>query len=420
MTLTLSPTATSLMDYFATVRRQTRRLCEPLSPEDHVVQPIVDVSPPKWHLGHTSWFFETLILETYLPGYRVYDRALHFIFNSYYESQGPKILRSKRGNLTRPSVEEVLAYRDYIDEHMEKLMEREGLPEEARELIVLGLNHEQQHQELLLTDLKYILGTNPLFPIYQEQESAPQQIAREANWLKVNEGVYEIGFDGEGFCYDNELSAHKVYVQDFEIMDRLVTTSEYLEFMEAGGYEDYQWWLSEGWEWAKQLDEKAPLYWFRKDEQWYQYTLHGLQPVDPNLPITHISYFEADAFAKWKGYRLPTEQEWETACRQYAPSLPGNANLVDQGRMHPTACSDPDDFQFWGHAWEWTGSAYLPYPDFPKLDGALGEYNGKFMINQMVLRGGSCATPASHIRLSYRNFFHTDKQWQFTGIRLAR
>ncbi len=420
MILMPSPTATSLQEHFATVRRQTRRLCEPLSPEDHVVQPIVDVSPPKWHLGHTSWFFETLVLEKYLPDYQVYDRALHFIFNSYYESQGPKILRSRRGNLTRPSVEEVLAYRDYVDEHMDKLMEREDLPEAAQELIVLGLNHEQQHQELLLTDLKYILGTNPLFPVYQEQKPAPQQAAREANWLPVKEGVYEVGFDGEGFCYDNELSAHKVYLRDFEILDRLVTTGEYLEFMEAGGYEDYQWWLSEGWEWAKQLDEKAPLYWFRKDGQWWQYSLHGLKPVDPNLPITHISYFEADAFAKWKGYRLPTEQEWETACRQYAPSLPGNANLVDQGRMHPAVCVDPDDYQLWGHAWEWTGSAYLPYPDFPKLDGALGEYNGKFMINQMVLRGGSCATPASHIRLTYRNFFHTDKQWQFTGIRLAR
>lgn len=420
MTLTPASPATSLSEHYQHVRRQTRKLCDPLKPEDHVVQPIVDVSPPKWHLGHTTWFFETLILEEYLPDYAVYDRSLHFIFNSYYESQGPRILRSKRGNLTRPTVEEVLAYRDYVDEHMDRLINLEGLPQAAKDLVILGLNHEQQHQELLLTDLKYILGNNPMFPVYLEDRADQDESARPFNWLNMEEGVYKIGYEGSGFCYDNELSTHKVYLQPFELMDRLVTVGEYLEFMEAGGYDQYQWWLSEGWEWVKQLEEKAPLYWFKKEDGWYQYTLHGLRPVNPNLPVTHISYFEADAFAKWKGYRLPTEQEWEVACRQYTPTLPARANLVDLEIGHPSVCSDPKDYQFWGHAWEWTGSAYLPYPNFPKLDGALGEYNGKFMINQMVLRGGSCATPASHIRLTYRNFFHTDKQWQFTGIRLAR
>ncbi len=411
----------TLASSYPRIRQQTVNLCQPLQPEDHVAQPIVDVSPPKWHLGHTTWFFETMVLARHLDGYRHFDERLNFFFNSYYESQGPRIQRSHRGNITRPSLNRIHAYRAYVDEHMQGLMQREDLPHSVQELIVLGLQHEQQHQELLVTDLKFILGSNPLFPAYQEYVAAPTEVrARAAGFIPFPEGVYEMGYRGQDFCYDNELGPHKVYLHEFELMDRLVTNGEYLEFMEAGGYAQFQYWLEEGWAWVQELEEKAPLYWYRQDGQWFAFTLGGLRPIDPNQPVTHISYYEADAYARWRGLRLPTEQEWEAACRILQPEVPENGNFVERGAFHPAACSDPKDFQLLGHTWEWTGSAYLPYPGYPRLEGALGEYNGKFMINQMVLRGGSCATPQSHIRISYRNFFHPDKRWQFTGIRLAR
>lgn len=425
--MTLNPNLTqvnNLLDQYRRIRHQTEEICAPLELEDYNVQPIVDVSPPKWHLGHVTWFFENFILVEQLEGYQRYDERLNWFFNSYYESQGPRILRSNRGNMTRPTVKTVYQYRAHVDKYMQQLLhsfEDGFVPKELANLIVIGLQHEQQHQELLVTDLKYILGTNPLYPTYVEAEVASSSPVSEAKFLPIPEGVYEIGYDGTGFCWDNELSVHKVYLQDFEIQDRLVTNGEFLEFMQAGGYENHEYWLSEGWEWAKQLDIKAPLYWYEKNGEWYNYTLQGLQKVNPDLPVTHVSYFEADAYAQWKGMRLPTEAEWEVACRKlHNNTIPENGNFLETNNFHPIARQSESDYQLLGSVWEWTSSAYLPYPNYPRFKGALGEYNGKFMINQMVLRGGSCATPLSHIRITYRNFFQTDKRWQFTGFRLAK
>jgi ergothioneine biosynthesis protein EgtB len=418
--LTIIETETTLLQQYRAVRAQSEKICAPLHPEDFVVQPITDVSPPKWHLGHMTWFFENFILAEHFENYKIFDERLNYIFNSYYESQGPRILRSNRGNITRPGVETILAYRRYVDEHMEQLLQT-PLNQEVQDFITIGLHHEQQHQELLMTDIKYILGTNPMFPVYSKAEIGSGKAEIEnAGWLKFDEGIYEIGYQGDGFCFDNELGVHKVLLQDFAIQDRLVTNGEYLEFMQAGGYEHFEYWLSEGWEWAKQLDIKAPLYWYEQNGKWYQYTLGGLCEVNPDEPVTHVSYFEADAFARWRGLRLPTEFEWEVACQLTQNGILEEANFLESGYHHPIAQQHEQDTQMLGNAWEWTGSAYLPYPDYPRLKGALGEYNGKFMVNQMVLRGGSCATPRSHIRPTYRNFFQTDKRWQFTGFRLAK
>jgi ergothioneine biosynthesis protein EgtB len=411
-----------LLIRYQQIRKQSLDICAPLQREDYVVQPTLDVSPPKWHLGHVTWFFENFILADHLPDYRHFNRELNYYFNSYYESQGPRILRSNRGNMTRPALEIVLEYRAYVDRHMEQWLEQyreEEMPAELQHLLIIGLQHEQQHQELLLTDIKYILGTNPLHPAYTKAGKQPSGQVSPSEFITVQEGIYQIGYQGDGFCWDNELGVHKVYLHEYAIQDRLVTNGEYLEFMEAGGYEQFEHWLSEGWEWAKQLEVKAPLYWYRQEDGWQQYTLAGMQNIDPNLPVTHISYYEADAYARWRGMRLPTEFEWEVACRHLYDGVPKAGNWLESGQFHPTAQTSPDDHQMLGHVWEWTGSAYLPYPRYPRLAGALGEYNGKFMVNQMVLRGGSCATPVSHIRPTYRNFFQTDKRWQFTGIRLA-
>ena len=411
---------TTLVEEYLKVRAQSLRICTWLEPEDFVVQPVADVSPPKWHLGHTTWFFENFILAEHYQGYRRFDERLNYIFNSYYESQGPRILRSNRGNISRPDVDTILAYRRYVDAHMEQLLEQPLSPE-VHDFITIGLHHEQQHQELLVTDIKYILGTNPFFPTYVESAlPGPQESAVAAQWLHFDAGLYTIGHQGAGFCFDNELGAHQVYLPDFQIQNQLITNGEYLAFMQAGGYQRFEYWLSEGWEWAKNLDVPAPLYWYEKDGVWQHYTLGGLRPVALHEPVTHISYFEADAYARWRGLRLPTELEWEVACRTLYAELPGRSNFLENGHWHPVAPQDATDTQFFGNVWEWTGSAYLPYPGFPQLKGALGEYNGKFMVNQMVLRGGSCATPRSHIRATYRNFFQTDKRWQFTGIRLAK
>lgn len=366
-------------------------ICEPLEIEDYVPQPVAFVSPPKWHLAHSTWFFETFILKNYKPDYQVFHDDFNYLFNSYYNNVGDRVLRTDRGNMTRPSVEKVYAYRQYVDQHMEDLLDTLEDPE-ALKLIELGLHHEQQHQELLVTDIKYILGHNPTFPVYSHEQSLSDARNRQSGWLSVEEGVYNVGYAGDGFCFDNELGRHKVYIQPFEINKSLVTNAEYLEFMQAGGYTDFNLWLDEGWSWVKENEIKAPMYWHRINGEWHTYTLAGLEKLDPDAVLSHVSYYEAAAFAQWKGLRLPTEFEWEVA-----------ADQLD-----------------WGQRWEWTNSAYLPYPGFTKAAGAVGEYNGKFMVNQMVLRGASVATSPKHSRKSYRNFFHAPERWQFTGIRLVK
>ena len=379
----------TFLNQYRAVRAHSEALCAPLGPEDYVVQPIVDVSPPKWHLGHTTWFFETFLLRPHLPGYAIFDPAYDYVFNSYYETIGARVVRTDRGNLSRPTVADVYRYRHHVDEAMARLLA--ALPAELHDVILLGLNHEQQHQELLLTDIKYILGHNPLLPAYrvgaEDETTAPASPP-----VRLAAGLYQIGHEGDGFCFDNELGRHTVYLHEAELAGALVTNGEYQEFIEAGGYTNFRPWHAEGWEWVKANHVQAPLYWHHLGGAWHCYTLGGLAPVDPAAPVTHVSYYEAAAYAAWRGARLPTEQEWEAA----APRLQ------------------------WGARWEWTESAYLPYPGFQKAPGAIGEYNGKFMVSQMVLRGASGATPAGHSRLTYRNFFHPPLRWQFTGIRLAR
>ena len=380
-----------LLAKYKKIRRHSELVCSPLETEDYVVQPIADVSPPKWHLGHTTWFFETFILVPNFSGYKEFNAQYNFVFNSYYETVGARVLRTDRGNLSRPSVSDIYAYRTYVDRQMEIFLDQSVLSDELAAVLELGLNHEQQHQELLLTDIKYILGHNPLFPVYKEMEKEVQ-FSGDAAFVSMAEGIYDIGFNGTGFSFDNESGRHKRYLEAFEIAASLVTNGEYLQFMKEGGYENFNWWHSEGWEWVKLQQAKAPLYWHFIDEKWMYYTLGGLEDIDPFAAVCHVNYYEASAFAAWKGMRLPTEEEWEAACGHFK----------------------------WGERWEWTASAYLPYPRYTKKPGAIGEYNGKFMVNQMVLRGGSDATPEGHTRASYRNFFHPKHQWQFSGIRLVR
>lgn len=386
-----------LLESYIRVRDRSLTICEPLEIEDYVLQPIVDVSPPKWHLGHTTWFFETFILIPHHFNYQPFDPNYNFIFNSYYENVGARIIRTDRGNLSRPTVTEVKAYRYYVDEAMSHFLSEDVLADEVKEVFILGLNHEQQHQELLITDIKYILGHNPLFPPYN-QDSLYQDIlstepaAVSTNDVSIEAGIYEIGFKGEGFCFDNELKQHKVYVEDYTLSGDLVTNGEYLEFMNDGAYSDFAHWHADGWEWVKSNHISAPLYWYKFHNKWQNYTLSGLKPIKEDEPVCHISYYEAAAFAAWKKTRLPTEAEWEIAADGLA----------------------------WGKRWEWTESAYLPYPGFKKAPGAIGEYNGKFMINQMVLRGASVATSPNHSRKTYRNFFQAPLRWQFTGIRIIK
>jgi len=382
----------TLLKAYNTVRQRSEQICKPLKTEDYVVQPVVDVSPPKWHLGHTTWFFETFILKPNLKDYKEFDPDYNFVFNSYYETIGARVIRTDRGNLSRPGVEDVYIYRAYVDAAMQQLLNEE-VKTELQELIVLGLNHEEQHQELLWTDIKYILGHNPLFPAYDaDMDIAGSKENGATKFVEIENGIYEIGYNGNGFYFDNELERHKVYLQDFSISQTLVTNGEYLEFINAGGYTDFRFWHSEGWDWVKNNQIQNPLYWHNIDGEWHHYTLAGLKPVEPTATLCHISYYEASAFAAWKGMRLPTEFEWEVASEHFD----------------------------WGKRWEWTNSAYLPYPGFKKAEGAIGEYNGKFMINQMVLRGASEVTPPGHSRNTYRNFFHPYLRWQYTGIRLVK
>lgn len=379
-----------LLHSYQKVRERTVRICLPLQIEDYVVQPVVDVSPPKWHLGHTTWFFETLVLKPFLKGYQEYDANYNYIFNSYYESLGSRVVRTDRGNLSRPTVQDIYHYRQHVDEAMTSLLQKDTSGE-VQTIITLGLNHEQQHQELLVTDIKYILGHNPLFPVYEENSFTEPVLPHDNEFIRIEEGVYEVGYRGSGFCFDNELQPHGVFINPFYIRKSLVTNGEYLDFILDGGYENFRYWHSEGWEWVKGSTHKCPLYWHKINGKWYQYTLSGLQPIDPDTMLCHINFFEASAFAEWKGCRLPSEFEWEAAAHHFD----------------------------WGNRWEWTNSAYLPYPGFSKREGPIGEYNGKFMVNQIVLRGASIATPPGHSRVTYRNFFHPHLQWQFAGIRLA-
>jgi ergothioneine biosynthesis protein EgtB len=417
-----------LLSRYQAVREQTAALCRPLLPEDTVVQPIIDVSPPKWHLAHTTWFFETFLLKEYQPGYQVFHPDYAFLFNSYYNSLGSRVNRADRGTLSRPPLKDVYAYRAYVDEQMGLLLGTLGeagqaLPAAFAEVFELGLQHEQQHQELLVTDIKYILSTSPLAPAYLPAEASPAATQPgPAAWLPVPGGVHRIGYEGDGFCFDNEQAPHEVYVADFSLQNRLVTNADYLAFITAGGYQDFRYWLGEGWDLVQQQQWEAPLYWVQKGGSWFRFTHHGLRPLNLAAPVTHISFYEADAYAHWAGARLPTEQEWEIAARHFAAEPAGT--FLESGLFDPQplpADAAPDQcHQLLGDVWEWTYSAYHPYPGYQRAAGALGEYNGKFMLNQLVLRGGSCATPASHIRPTYRNFFHADKRWQFTGLRLAR
>ncbi|WPP50267.1 ergothioneine biosynthesis protein EgtB [Catalinimonas niigatensis] len=422
---------TLFAEKYHTVRSHSTHLCSPLKTEDYVVQPMQDVSPPKWHLAHTTWFFEQFILKPYKKDYRVFDEAYSYVFNSYYESMGEKMLRDHRGNMTRPSTEDVYQYREYVDQQMLELMNTAAfdVQTELVQLTELGLHHEQQHQELLATDIKYILGNNPLFPAYHQPSDLWKSNVNinKQEYIEIEGGNYPVGFQGDSFHYDNEEGHHQVYLHNFRILNRLITNGEYLDFMEAGGYKNYDLWLADGHAFILQNNINAPLYWHKVDGKWYYYTLHGLQPVDLHAPVTHVSHYEADAFARWQEKRLPTEQEWETLCRltgydKNAHRL-GKANFVETGLLQPQPLqiegTDQVPVQMMGDVWEWTQSAYLPYPFYKRERGALGEYNGKFMSNQMVLRGGSCATPESHMRHTYRNFFQPDKRWQFTGIRLA-
>lgn len=408
-----------LLYKYRKIRNHSESVCTPLKVEDYVVQPVEDVSPPKWHLGHTTWFFENFILKDNLPDYKLFDKDYHFLFNSYYEHEGERWQRTNRGLLSRPGVDEVKAYRKYVDEHMAIFLSGDHkLTDEVEKALVIGMNHEQQHQELLVYDIKHILGINPLMPTYKTFQGIEYVPNLNVNFLEIDEGIYQIGHEDKGFSFDNELGKHSIFLHRFRVLDRLITAGEYLEFIQDGGYQNFRHWLMEGWEWVKKENVRAPFYWLEKEGQWQQYTMAGLEPINPDEPITHINFYEADAFAKWKGMRLPTEFEWEVACKKFEPDIPEEANFADKSNFRPMPRKG-NHTQFYGDVWEWTNSAYLPYPFYEKAEGALGEYNGKFMINQMVLRGGSLATPKDHIRPTYRNFFHPDLRWHFTGIRLA-
>ena len=384
-------TALDLRQSYLDIRQATESLCVPLETEDYIPQPVVDVSPPKWNIAHTTWFLEEMILKKYVLDYRVFDETFGFLFNSYYNSVGDRTRRDHRGSLSRPTVKQVFAYRRYVDERMTQLLAGK-VSDEVRELTLLGLNHEQQHQELFLTDLKYTFSVNPFFPAYRDDYVPEEEGTAAGDFINIEGGINEIGFAGDGFCFDNELARHKVYLNDFAIHSQPVTNGEFVEFVEDGGYSDFRLWHSEGWDWVNQNEIASPLYWYEREGGSYHYTFGGLRPLPLEAPVCHISFYEAAAFAEWKGCRLPTEFEWEAANEKFD----------------------------WGKRWEWTQSAYLPYPGFTKVPGAVGEYNGKFMINQMVLRGASAITPEGHSRSTYRNFFHPHLRWQLTGIRLAK
>jgi ergothioneine biosynthesis protein EgtB len=408
---------------YLAVRRLSESLCETLTPEDCCIQSMPDASPTRWHLAHTTWFFETFILanqSSYRPSHAEYS----FLFNSYYNALGEQFPRARRGLLSRPTVAQVFEYRREIDEQMLRLLSDANFSsqESARERIELGLNHEQQHQELMLTDIKHALSCNPMFPTYRPGKFLPSQ-SPSPGWSDFDEGLYRIGHEAVGFAYDNETPRHRVFLEAFQISNRLVTCGEYLDFINDDGYKRPELWLSQGWGQVQEHGWNAPLYWRQIDGQRHEFTLSGLQPVDPQRPVCHVSYFEADAFARWAGARLPTEAEWEVASERIPVEGNWADTLIASGTaIHPTTtrCENEQLSQMFGTVWQWTASPYIAYPGYRAAEGALGEYNGKFMCNQYVLRGGSCATPSNHIRRTYRNFFPPEARWQFSGLRLAK
>ncbi|HEY2466961.1 MAG TPA: ergothioneine biosynthesis protein EgtB [Terracidiphilus sp.] len=410
-----------LGERFRTVRQRTLALCKPLTAEDMMVQSCAEASPAKWHLAHTAWFFESFILSEFLSGYKLFDPNFPWLFNSYYRSFAEFPEKRLRSSFSRPAVEEVLRYREHVDEGIERLLEQNPEPEALRR-IELGANHEEQHQELLLTDILHAFFTNPLRPAYVAMEGPGQRNENQRLPLGFQEftgGLMDAGFAGSGFCYDNEMPRHRAWLEPYELANRLVTNREFAEFIADGGYRRSELWLSAGWDAVEQNRWRAPLYWTEEGKSWKLFTLRGELPFEQVLdtPVSQVSYFEADAYARWAGKRLPTEFEWETAAEDRVV----NGNLLDTGNLRPVTADRDDESlaQLWGDCWEWTGSAYLGYAGFEPLPGSLGEYNGKFMSGQMVLRGGSCATPQRHIRSSYRNFFQPETRWQFSGIRLA-
>ena len=422
MTVTLAPDLSDLLVAYQAVRSYTDALSAPLSNEDQCIQSMPDVSPTKWHRAHVTWFFETFLLKPSLDGYGEYHPAFGYLFNSYYEAVGERHPRLERGNLSRPSCEEVAAYRSHVDRAMAGLLAR-PLDGHTTELVTLGLHHEQQHQELLLMDIKHVLSTNQaLWPAYHDLPPSPAGVSSNGQppdcWVGFDGGEVWVGFDDDGFSFDNESPRHRTILPPYRMADRLVTCGQWLGFMADGGYDTPTLWLSDGWYQRLEHRWKAPSYWdLHPDDGWRVYTLHGLQPLSLDEPVCHLSYYEADAFARWAGARLPTEAEWEHAAAGQAPE----GNLGDSGRWHPAPAPPGDGLhQLFGDVWEWTCSPYGPYPGFRPAPGAVGEYNGKFMVNQLVLRGGACVTPPGHIRATYRNFFHPHTRWHFSGVRLAQ
>jgi len=381
-----------LLKSFKKVRQESLDMVAPLELEDFIPQAAIFASPPKWNLGHTSWFFEEIILSKYVAGYKPFHPKYSYLFNSYYNTAGDRVLRHDRGNLSRPTVHEVIEYRKYIDKHMYELLSGREMKEEIADLVILGINHEQQHRELFFTDLKYTFSVNPLYPAYSEKAFCEDKNTGGSDFVSIREGIYEIGYGENGFCYDNELKRHRVFLESYEIKDNLVTNGEFMEFIADGGYDRFEFWHDDALAWKEENKISHPMYWQKIDGVWFQYTLAGLKEIQRDHILTHINYFEAFAFAQWKKLRLPTEFEWEVAA---------------------------DAFR-WGQRWEWTESAYIPYPGYKKASGAVGEYNGKFMVNQKVLRGASVVTSENHSRKTYRNFFHPQVAYQFNGIRLAR
>jgi ergothioneine biosynthesis protein EgtB len=418
-------TADTLHARYRKIRQATMDLCSTLEPEDMVVQTIPDVSPTRWHIAHVTWFFETFLLQPGLEGYREFHPEFGFLFNSYYQTVGPMHARPQRGWLSRPTVREVKAYRAHVDEHMDRLFER-GLPDELVYVVEVGLSHEQQHQELMLTDIKHVFAHNRLLPALRDDVTRRQAKATGLRWHAHPGGVVEVGHAGDAWAFDNEGPRHQTLLQPFELASRPVTCGEYRAFMEDGGYERFDLWLSQGWDTVQREGWRAPDYWFERDGAWWLYTLGGARPVDDDEPVCHVSYLEADAFARYSGARLPREHELEVWAERAAAAGGIEGNFTASGALHPMP-ADPASgasadlpAQLFGDVWEWSQSGYSPYPGFTTPDGALAEYNGKFMLSQLVLRGGSCATPAGHVRTTYRNFFYPPDRWQFSGIRLAK